>query len=104
MTPLRFLQGDATSPQAKGPKVIAHISNECGERALVRKRRAIPARELDSHARQRARDVAVGDPAREHAADRDDEAREEEQEKRQHEGCRSKLLAPLALAERAAQR
>ena len=30
MTPLRFLQGDATSPQAKGPKVIAHICNDAG--------------------------------------------------------------------------
>jgi len=30
MTPLRIIQGDATSPQAKGPKVIAHISNDVG--------------------------------------------------------------------------
>jgi O-acetyl-ADP-ribose deacetylase (regulator of RNase III) len=28
--PWRFLTGDATSPQAKGPKVIAHICNDMG--------------------------------------------------------------------------
>ncbi len=30
MTPPSYLQGDATSPQAKGPKVIAHICNDLG--------------------------------------------------------------------------
>jgi len=30
MTPLTIIQGDATSPQAKGPKVIAHICNDIG--------------------------------------------------------------------------
>ena len=30
MTPVRYIKGDATSPQAKGPKVIAHISNDVG--------------------------------------------------------------------------
>ncbi|MEV0731352.1 macro domain-containing protein [Polymorphospora sp. NPDC051019] len=30
MIPLRFLKGDATSPQAKGPKVIAHVCNDLG--------------------------------------------------------------------------
>jgi O-acetyl-ADP-ribose deacetylase (regulator of RNase III) len=30
MTPLRFVRGDATSPQAKGPKVIAHVCNDLG--------------------------------------------------------------------------
>ncbi|MEU4640532.1 macro domain-containing protein [Micromonospora sp. NPDC023814] len=30
MTPLRIIKGDATSPQAKGPKVIAHICNDLG--------------------------------------------------------------------------
>jgi len=30
MTPLTFVRGDATSPQAKGPKVIAHICNNRG--------------------------------------------------------------------------
>jgi O-acetyl-ADP-ribose deacetylase (regulator of RNase III) len=30
MTPLTFVRGDATSPQAKGPKVIAHICNDLG--------------------------------------------------------------------------
>jgi O-acetyl-ADP-ribose deacetylase (regulator of RNase III) len=28
--PLRIVRGDATSPQAKGPKVIAHICNDLG--------------------------------------------------------------------------
>lgn len=28
--PLRIVKGDATSPQAKGPKVIAHICNDLG--------------------------------------------------------------------------
>lgn len=28
--PLRFVRGDATSPQAKGPKVIAHVCNDMG--------------------------------------------------------------------------
>ncbi|SNS65870.1 O-acetyl-ADP-ribose deacetylase (regulator of RNase III), contains Macro domain [Asanoa hainanensis] len=30
MAPLRFIKGDATSPQAKGPKVIAHVCNDLG--------------------------------------------------------------------------
>jgi O-acetyl-ADP-ribose deacetylase (regulator of RNase III) len=30
MTPLVFVRGDATSPQATGPKVIAHICNDVG--------------------------------------------------------------------------
>ncbi|MEV4546206.1 macro domain-containing protein [Micromonospora echinaurantiaca] len=30
MTPLTIIKGDATSPQAKGPKVIAHICNDLG--------------------------------------------------------------------------
>ncbi|MEH1163962.1 macro domain-containing protein [Micromonospora sp. CPCC 205539] len=30
MTPLTILQGDATNPQAKGRKVIAHICNDLG--------------------------------------------------------------------------
>jgi O-acetyl-ADP-ribose deacetylase (regulator of RNase III) len=28
--PLRIIQGDATSPQAKGPKIIAHVCNDRG--------------------------------------------------------------------------
>jgi O-acetyl-ADP-ribose deacetylase (regulator of RNase III) len=27
---IRFLRGDATSPQAKGPKIIAHVCNDLG--------------------------------------------------------------------------
>ncbi|WP_326561375.1 macro domain-containing protein [Micromonospora sp. NBC_01796] len=30
MTPLRIVKGDATSPQAAGPKVIAHVCNDIG--------------------------------------------------------------------------
>jgi O-acetyl-ADP-ribose deacetylase (regulator of RNase III) len=28
--PIRFIQGDATSPQAAGPKIIAHVCNDLG--------------------------------------------------------------------------
>ncbi|MFC9297155.1 macro domain-containing protein [Streptomyces sp. NPDC057011] len=30
MNPIRIISGDATSPQAKGPKVIAHVCNDLG--------------------------------------------------------------------------
>jgi O-acetyl-ADP-ribose deacetylase (regulator of RNase III) len=30
VTPLRIIEGDATSPQATGPKIIAHICNDLG--------------------------------------------------------------------------
>nr|WP_231921394.1 macro domain-containing protein [Micromonospora auratinigra] len=30
MTPLRIIKGDATSPQASGPKVIGHVCNDLG--------------------------------------------------------------------------
>jgi O-acetyl-ADP-ribose deacetylase (regulator of RNase III) len=30
VVPLRIIKGDATSPQAKGPKVIAHVCNDIG--------------------------------------------------------------------------
>ncbi|MFE6778494.1 macro domain-containing protein [Streptomyces sp. NPDC057702] len=30
MKPLRIVPGDATNPQAKGPKIIAHICNDLG--------------------------------------------------------------------------
>lgn len=30
MVPLRFVRGDATSPQAAGPKIIAHVCNDLG--------------------------------------------------------------------------
>lgn len=30
MEPPRIIKGDATSPQAKGPKIIAHICNDIG--------------------------------------------------------------------------
>jgi O-acetyl-ADP-ribose deacetylase (regulator of RNase III) len=31
MTSIRFLKGDATSPQAKGVKIIAHVCNDRGK-------------------------------------------------------------------------
>jgi hypothetical protein len=31
MVSIRFLKGDATSPQAKGNKVIAHVCNDLGK-------------------------------------------------------------------------
>ncbi|GLY06483.1 Appr-1-p processing protein [Actinoplanes sp. NBRC 101535] len=30
MTPLTIIKGDATSPQAKGPKIVAHVCNDLG--------------------------------------------------------------------------
>lgn len=30
VVPLRIVRGDATSPQARGPKIIAHICNDLG--------------------------------------------------------------------------
>lgn len=30
MSDLRIIKGDATSPQAKGPKIIAHVCNDIG--------------------------------------------------------------------------
>jgi O-acetyl-ADP-ribose deacetylase (regulator of RNase III) len=30
VVPLRFVKGDATSPQAKGAKIIAHVCNDLG--------------------------------------------------------------------------
>ncbi|MEV7547625.1 macro domain-containing protein [Streptomyces sp. NPDC089915] len=30
MTPITIISGDATSPQAKGPKIIAHVCNDLG--------------------------------------------------------------------------
>src|SRR5688572_453807 len=31
MRPIRFLKGDATCPQAKGAKIIAHVCNDLGK-------------------------------------------------------------------------
>ncbi|WP_432953913.1 macro domain-containing protein [Micromonospora haikouensis] len=30
MAPLQIIRGDATSPQARGPKIIAHVCNDIG--------------------------------------------------------------------------
>jgi hypothetical protein len=55
------------------------------------------------HARQDVRDVAVDESAREHRADRHDEAREQEQEQRQYEQRRAPPLGPAAASERPPQ-
>jgi O-acetyl-ADP-ribose deacetylase (regulator of RNase III) len=31
MTPIRYIKGDATNPQARGQKIIAHICNDIGK-------------------------------------------------------------------------
>ena len=50
----------------------------------------------------RATSVSI-DAARQHRADRHDEAREQEEEERQHQGCRAQLLSAAAALQRAAQ-
>ena len=30
MTPIQYMKGDATAPQAEGPKIIAHVCNDRG--------------------------------------------------------------------------
>ncbi|WP_027346856.1 macro domain-containing protein [Hamadaea tsunoensis] len=59
MTPLTIVAGDATSPQAKGPKVIAHICNDRGGWGkgfvlAVSKRWAEPERDYRAWYRDRA--------------------------------------------------
>jgi O-acetyl-ADP-ribose deacetylase (regulator of RNase III) len=59
MSGLRFLKGDATSPQAKGPKIIAHVSNDIGGWGkgfvvAISKRWPEPEREFRRWHRERA--------------------------------------------------
>jgi O-acetyl-ADP-ribose deacetylase (regulator of RNase III) len=64
--PLRILKGDATSPQAKGPKVIAHICNDLGGWGkgfvlAVSRRWPQPERDYrDWHRHRAANDFALG--------------------------------------------
>ena len=60
MTPIHYLQGDATSPQAKGVKIIAHVSNDLGGWGkgfvlAISKRWPGPEREYRACHRERAR-------------------------------------------------
>jgi O-acetyl-ADP-ribose deacetylase (regulator of RNase III) len=59
MSELRFVKGDATSPQAKGPKIIAHVSNDIGGWGkgfvvAISKRWPEPEREFRRWHRERA--------------------------------------------------
>jgi O-acetyl-ADP-ribose deacetylase (regulator of RNase III) len=66
VTAMRFVRGDATSPQAKGPKVIAHIGNDLGGWGrgfvmAVSRRWPEPERDYRQWHRERARnDFALG--------------------------------------------
>jgi O-acetyl-ADP-ribose deacetylase (regulator of RNase III) len=57
--PLRVIAGDATSPQAKGPKIIAHVCNDLGGWGkgfvlAISKRWPDPERDYRNWHRQRA--------------------------------------------------
>ena len=64
--PLRFVKGDATSPQAKGPKVIAHVCNDLGGWGkgfvlAISKRWPQPERDYrDWHRNRASNDFALG--------------------------------------------
>lgn len=66
MVPLRFTRGDATSPQAAGPKLIAHVCNDLGGWGkgfvvAVSRRWPEPERDYRAWHRERARnDFALG--------------------------------------------
>ncbi|WP_426507687.1 macro domain-containing protein [Dactylosporangium sp. McL0621] len=66
MTPLRYVRGDATSPQAAGPKLIAHVCNDLGgwgKGFVVALSRRWPEPERDYRAWHRERahnDFALG--------------------------------------------
>lgn len=66
MTSLTVVKGDATSPQAKGPKVIAHVCNDLGGWGkgfvlAVSKRWPEPERDYRAWHRDRARnDFGLG--------------------------------------------
>ncbi|MBU2664173.1 macro domain-containing protein [Actinoplanes bogorensis] len=66
MKELRIIRGDATSPQAKGPKVIAHVCNDLGGWGrgfvlAISKRWPEPERAFRQWHRERARnDFGLG--------------------------------------------
>ncbi|QDY80279.1 macro domain-containing protein [Streptomyces qinzhouensis] len=60
MTQLRIVAGDATCPQAKGPKIIAHVCNDLGGWGrgfvlAISRRWAEPEKEYRAWHRERAR-------------------------------------------------
>ncbi len=59
MKPMNYLKGDATSPQAKGVKIVAHVSNDLGGWGkgfvlAISKRWPAPEREYRAWHRERA--------------------------------------------------
>jgi O-acetyl-ADP-ribose deacetylase (regulator of RNase III) len=64
--PLKIIKGDATSPQAKGPKIIAHVCNDLGGWGkgfvlAISRRWPEPEREYRKWHRERAKnDFALG--------------------------------------------
>ena len=66
MKPLMILKGDATSPQAKGPKIIAHVCNDIGGWGAgfvlaISKRWKEPERDFrDWHRHRNSNDFALG--------------------------------------------
>lgn len=66
VTPLKIIKGDATSPQAKGPKVVAHICNDLGGWGkgfvvAVSRRWPQPERDFrDWHRHRASNDFALG--------------------------------------------
>ncbi len=66
VTTLTIIKGDATSPQAKGPKVIAHVCNDVGGWGkgfvlAISRRWPEPERDFRRRHRERARnDFALG--------------------------------------------
>jgi len=64
--PVTYLRGDATSPQAKGPKLIAHVCNDAGGWGkgfvlAISKRWPEPERDFRAWWRHRAKnDFALG--------------------------------------------
>nr|BFE65328.1 macro domain-containing protein [Dactylosporangium thailandense] len=66
MVPLSYVQGDATSPQAAGPKIIAHVCNDLGGWGkgfvvAVSRRWPEPERDYRAWHRERARnDFGLG--------------------------------------------
>lgn len=66
MEPLRLIKGDATSPQASGPKIVAHVCNDLGGWGkgfvlAISRRWPEPERQYRLWHRQRAKnDFALG--------------------------------------------
>jgi hypothetical protein len=81
----------------------ANVGDQRRIRGLGREVAAVPVLECGGDRGQDVFNVGVDHAARQHRADRHDEARREEEEQRQHQGRRAPLLAAAAAPERAAQ-